>query len=128
MQRSHGCARVAGRQLSGPAGVKTGKSADRLSVLGHLHCRASTYFGWSLASARDLLSPAPERTSLEEHSHHQWVSVPTLATGVALQWSAVLSLWGGGVAEEGEAKPSFLRCAFLFAACRLFGFGCRFFT
>ena len=30
--------RVAGRQLSGPAGVKTGKSADGLSVQGLPHC------------------------------------------------------------------------------------------
>ena len=109
MQRSHGCARVAGRQLSGPAGVKTGKSADRLSVLSQLHCRASAYFSWSLASARDLHSPAPERSSLEEHSHLQWVSLPTPPHG--WHFHGRLSWRRGGGHSMGRARRSLLSSA-----------------
>ena len=43
-QRGYGFARVAGRQRSGPVEAKTGKSADRLSVLGHPHCGANALF------------------------------------------------------------------------------------
>ena len=69
--------RVAGRQLSGPAGVKTGKSADGLSVRGLLHCER-LFFGGLRQLPPAIFSSSPMAdVVIAGHSHNLWGSPPS---------------------------------------------------
>ena len=127
-QRGSDQARVAGRQLSGPAGVKTGKSADGLSVRGLPHCeiifigallwQPPSLFFFQLRGRRGPTGALAQSVGSRSHQ----------ATGVATPMCRLSAPRAGqcdGVGRWHQPAPA---CpAVRPAALCLFGFGCRFF-